>query len=97
MWTFANLGIIIVTIAVVIGMKMHLKWGNWLLALLSTITIVIASAFIYSPGYGLGGFLMLTLPFSPVAFVSLWIAYAISGWFGRLKPQQQTRYTRAGD
>ena len=29
MWTFVNLGMIILIIAAVIGLKMHLRWWNW--------------------------------------------------------------------
>lgn len=85
MWTFVNLGIITLIIAVIIGLKMHLRWWNSVLALLSTIAIVVGSAFLYTPSYGYGGWLMGTVPASPVIFVSLWIAYSITGWFGRLK------------
>lgn len=87
MWTFVNLGIVIVVIAGVIGLKTHIAGWNWLLALLSTIIVVVGSAFLYSPGFGYGGWLMITLPFSPVMFVSLWIAYAIIDGLGRLKSQ----------
>ena len=85
MWTFVNLGIVIAIIAAVIGLKMHLRIWNSVLALFSTIIVVVGSAFLFTPAYGYGGWLMLTLPLSPVIFVSLWAAYSIAGWLGRLK------------
>lgn len=79
MWTFVNLGVIVATLAVVIWLKMNLPFWNSVQALLSTIVIVAGSALLYSPAYGYGGWLMLTLPLSPVIFLSLWIAYAFGG------------------
>ena len=78
-------------------MKLHLKWPNWLLALLSTLVTVAASLFIYSPGIGYGGWLMITLPLAPVVFVSLWIAYALSAWFGRLKARKPAGQSQVKD
>lgn len=97
MWTFVNLGIIILIIAAVIGLKMHMQWRNWVLALLSTIIIVVGSVFIYSPGFGYAGWLMITLPFSPAIFAALWIAYAITSWFGRLKSRSRFGRQPAGE
>ena len=85
MWTFVNLAIIIAILAAVIGIKMHLHWWNWALALISTLLIVVGSAALYSVPCGYGGYLMVTLPLSPLIFISLWIAYVLSGLLGRLK------------
>lgn len=97
MWTFVNLGIIIAIISAVIGLKMHLQWWNWVLAFLSTVITVVGFALLYSPGFGYGGWLMIALPLSPVIFISLWIAYAITGWLGRLKSKLQFGRLQAGE
>lgn len=47
-------------------------------ALFYTISAVVASAFIWSPGYDYGGFLLVTIPFSPLIFLYGWVAAKVT-------------------
>ena len=56
-------------------------------ALIYAILAVIASAFIWSAGFGYGGWLMLTLPFSPLILLYGWLAAKLALWWrGRNAP-----------
>ena len=48
-------------------------------ALLITAAIVVLSAFIYTPGIGYGGWLMLTIPGAPIIFLVVRLALRIAG------------------
>ncbi|HEY2775005.1 MAG TPA: hypothetical protein VGK20_13240 [Candidatus Binatia bacterium] len=42
-----------------------------------TVLIVVGSAFIYSPGIGYGGWLLGTLPASPIIYLVVWLVLRI--------------------
>ena len=48
-------------------------------ALLITAAIVVLSAFIYTPGIGYGGWLMLTIPGAPIIFLVVRLALRVAG------------------
>lgn len=45
--------------------------------LLITVLIVVGSAFIYSPGIGYGGWLLGTLPASPIIYLIVWLVFRL--------------------
>ncbi|GEM_PF-5722424 len=59
--------------------------GNYIwplvLAFLYVISAIIASAMIYTPSFGYGGWLMLTLPFSPVLLLYGWLMIKLMTWW----------------
>ena len=42
-----------------------------------TVAIVVGSAFIYTPGIGMGGWLMATVPLSPIIYLVLRLIFRL--------------------
>ena len=54
-----------------------------IIALVYTMLAVIASAFIWSAGFGYGGWLMASLPLSPLILLYGWIVASLASWWMR--------------
>lgn len=67
----------LIVIAGIIGPKAFLRWSNRFLALIATIGVIIGSATIYTPGIGMGGWLMFTIPFSPAIYFLILAGYKL--------------------
>ena len=56
-----------------------------LLALVYALTAIISSALIYTPGIGQGGWLMVTVPFSPILLLYGWLVARLTAWWSARK------------
>ncbi len=68
---------LLIFIAAIIGPKALLRGGNKGLAFLATLGVIIGSALIYTPGIGHGGWLMATIPGSPVIYFVIFAGYKL--------------------
>jgi len=87
----------LIIVASIIGPKAFLRWSNRALALIATLGVIIGSAMIYTPGIGAGGWLMATIPGSPVIYFLILSGYKIYDLYQQREEQSAHSFGRGSN
>ena len=86
----------LIILAGIVLPKLVFRMLNFVAALIATFIILVGSLIQYTPGYGYGGLLMLTLPFSPIILLVLWLVYSSIEAIKTVIGSRRTNQTQTG-